>query len=259
MESSPRSPFFRDVFTLVKGTTISLIIYVIAAPILTRLYGPEAFGLVSLFTSITSILGIAACLSYELAIILPKSDEEAANVFGLCMLSVVFFSFITIPLLFVLKEPLLLFLKAPHLGLFLWLIPPTLLVSGTFLALNYWNTRTNKFYRLSIARVIAQFSTTGTQLGVGYLGLASGGVLIGANILGQLVSTFILWLQIMRDDLFFFKQNITRKGITEVFKRYINFPKYEVPGSLINTLSWQIPIFMLSYFFSTTIVGYYSL
>jgi O-antigen/teichoic acid export membrane protein len=259
MESSPRSPFFRDVFTLVKGTTISLIIYVIAAPILTRLYGPEAFGLVSLFTSITSILGIAACLSYELAIILPKSDEEAANVFGLCMLSVVFFSFITIPLLFVLKEPLLLFLKAPHLGLFLWLIPPTLLVSGTFLALNYWNTRTNKFYRLSIARVIAQFSTTGTQLGVGYLGLASGGVLIGANILGQFVSTFILWLQIMRDDLFFFKQNITRKGMTEVFKRYSNFPKYEVPGSLINTLSWQIPIFMLSYFFSTTIVGYYSL
>jgi lipopolysaccharide exporter len=258
-ESSPQSPFSRDVFTLVKGTTIALTISILASPILTRLYGPEAFGLLALFTSIIGILGIAACLRYEGAIVISKSDEEAANVFGLCMLCVVFFSFATIPLLFVLKEPLVLFLKAPQLGSFLWLIPPTLLVSGTFLALNYWNTRTKKFYRLSIARVISQFSTTGTQLGVGFLGLASGGVLIGAYTLGQLVSTFILWLQIIRDDLEFFKQNITRKGMTEVFKIYINFPKYQVAGELINTLSWQIPIYILSYFFSTAIVGYYSL
>jgi len=257
--SSPRSNFSRDVITLVQGTSVSLIITILASPIITRLYGPEAFGLAALVTSITGILGVIACLSYEPAIVLPKTDEEAANVFGLCLLIVVFVSLATIPFLFVFQQPVTEFLKAPQLGQFIWLIPPTLMVSGSFLALNYWNTRTKHFNRLSIARITSSFTTTGTQLGSGFLGFASGGILIYANILGQCVSASVLGLQIMRDHLSFFKQNITWERMAEMFKRYSNFPKYQVMGSLINTLSWQIPIFLLSYFFSKTIVGYYSL
>jgi O-antigen/teichoic acid export membrane protein len=257
--SSPRSNFSRDVITLVQGTSVSLIITILASPIITRLYGPEAFGLAALFTSITGILGVIACLSYEPAIVLPKTDEEAANVFGLCLLIVVCVSLATIPFLYVFQQPVTEFLKAPQLGQFIWLIPPTLMVSGSFLALNYWNTRTKHFNRLSIARITSSFTTTGTQLGSGFLGFASGGILIYANILGQCVSTGVLGLQIMRDHLAFFKQNITGERMAEMFKRYSNFPKYQVMGSLINTLSWQIPIFLLSYFFSKTIVGYYSL
>ena len=253
------SRFFGDVLTLVTGTTVSLIITILASPIITRLYGPAAFGLVALFTSITGILGVIVCLRYELAIVLPKSDEEAANIFGLCMLLVVVVSVITIPLLIILEQPLVQFLKAPQLGQFFWLIPPTLLISGTFLALNYWNTRTKQFKRLSIARISSSFSTTGTQLGMGFLGYTSGGVLIYANILGQLVSTCVLGIQIMRDHLSFFKQNISWKGMTETFRRYSNFPKYDVWSALINQISWQVPVLLLSSFFSTTIVGYYSL
>ena len=55
------------------------------APVLTRLYGPEAFGFLALFTSITSIIGVVACMRCELAIMLPKTDEEAANLLGLSL------------------------------------------------------------------------------------------------------------------------------------------------------------------------------
>ncbi len=253
------SRFSIDVLTLVTGTTVSLIITLLASPIITRLYGPAAFGLVALFTSITGILGVIACLRYELAIVLPKSDEEAANIFGLCMLLVVLVSIATIPGIILLQQPIVQFLKAPQLGQFFWLIPPTLLISGTFLALNYWNTRTKQFKRLSIARISSSFSTTGTQLGAGFLGYTTGGVLIYANILGQLVSTCVLGLQIMREHLSFFKQNITWKGMVEASKKYSNFPRYDVWSALINTISWQVPVLLLSSFFSTTIVGYYSL
>ena len=253
------SRFSIDVLTLVTGTTVSLIITLLASPIITRLYGPAAFGLVALFTSITGILGVIVCLRYELAIVLPKSDEEAANLFGLCMLLVVVVSVATIPLLIILEQPLLQFLKAPQLGQFFWLIPPTLLISGTFLALNYWNTRTKQFKRLSIARISSSFSTTGTQLGAGFLGYTSGGVLIYANVFGQLVSTGVLGIQIMRDHLSFFRENISWEGMADTFRRYSNFPKFDVWSALINQISWQVPVLLLSSFFSTTIVGYYSL
>ena len=253
------SRFSIDVLTLVTGTTVSLIITLLASPIITRLYGPAAFGLVALFTSITGILGVIVCLRYELAIVLPKSDEEAANLFGLCMLLVLVVSIATIPLLIILEQPLVQFLKAPQLGQFFWLIPPTLLISGTFLALNYWNTRTKQFKRLSIARISSSFSTTGTQLGAGFLGYTSGGVLIYANVFGQLVSTGVLGIQIMRDHLSFFRENISWEGMADTFRRYSNFPKFDVWSALINQISWQVPVLLLSSFFSTTIVGYYSL
>ena len=54
------------------------------APVITRLYGPEAFGLLALFTSITASPGSIACMRYEMAIMLPKTDKEATNLLGLC-------------------------------------------------------------------------------------------------------------------------------------------------------------------------------
>jgi lipopolysaccharide exporter len=257
--SAPPVSFFRDILTLVTGTTIAYIITILAAPFITRLYGPEAFGLAALFTSITGIIGVVACLRYELAVVLPKSDKEAANVFGLCLFIVVLMSLVSIPFLIVVQEPLVQFLKAPQLEPFFWFIPPMIFLIGAFLALNYWNIRTKHFYRLAIAQVMKSCATNGIQLGMGFAGYTSGGVLIGANIIGQVILTFALGIQIMRDHFHYFKQNISRKGMVEAFKRYINFPKYDIWSALLNTISWQIPIFLLAYFFSTTIVGYYSL
>jgi len=43
-----------------------------------------------------------------------------------------------------------------------------------------------------------------------------------------------------------------------VSKKYINFPKYTLPHSLLNTLSSQIPIYVIPFFFSSNELGYYS-
>jgi len=75
--SARPSAFGVDVLTLVTGTTIAQIITVLASPVITRLYGPETFGILALFTSITSIIAVIACMRYELAIMLPESDGEA--------------------------------------------------------------------------------------------------------------------------------------------------------------------------------------
>lgn len=258
-ESSIQPSFTQNVLTLVKGTTIALIVTVLASPIITRLFGPEAFGLVALFTSINGLIGVVACLHYESTIVLPKSDKDAANAFGLCIMVAILVSLAFIPILIVLRQPLTEFLKAPQLGSFFWLFPPTLLICGVLLALNFWNTRTKQFVPLSRARVACSFSTTGTQLGAGFLGFTSGSVLIGAYVFGQFMSTFILGIHVMRNFLSFFRSSITRQGMIDILKRYRDFATYGSIGEYINTLSWQIPVFLLAYFFSTTIVGYYSL
>ena len=83
--SKPSSSFAANVLKLVTGSVIAQGLGVLAAPVIARLFAPEAFGVAALFVSITGIIGVVACLRYELAIMLPKTDEEAANLLGISL------------------------------------------------------------------------------------------------------------------------------------------------------------------------------
>ena len=256
----PRSSSFAtDVLKLVTGTTFAQIIAILASPLLTRLYGPEAFGFLALFTSITSIIGVIACMRYEMAIMLPKTDEEAANLLGLCLLCVAVISGLTVPALYFGGDALLSLLKAPGLAPYLILVPVFVFISGVFLALNYWNSRTKHFGRLSVARVTSSLATTGTQLGAGFAGYATGGSLIGANLVGVSVSTGVLGGQIWRDDHTLLRRSISWQGMIDGLKRYKKFPLIDSSSALMNTASWQLPAFLLAAFFSPVVVGFYAL
>lgn len=258
-EPSRSSSFATDVLKLVTGTTFAQIIAILASPLLTRLYGPEAFGFLALFTSITSIIGVIACMRYEMAIMLPKTDEEAANLLGLCLLCVAVVSGLTVPALYFGGDALLSLLKAPGLAPYLILVPVFVFISGVFLALNYWNSRTKHFGRLSVARITSSLATTGTQLGAGFAGYATGGSLIGANLVGVSVSTGVLGGQIWRDDHRLLCGSISWRGMVDGLKRYKKFPLIDSSSALMNTASWQLPAFLLAAFFSPVVVGFYAL
>jgi len=254
-----KTSFASDVLKLVSGTTIAQAIGILITPILTRLYAPEAFGTLALFTSITSILGVIACMRYELAIMLPESDEEAVNLLGVSLGFTVLLSLLTIPMVWWGRAPLLNLLNAQELAPYLWLIPPMVLGAGTFLALNYWNSRTKRFGRLSVARVLQAGSIHSIKLGAGLAGHTTGATLIGANVVGQAIATLILAAQIWRDDAQLFLRSMSWEGMWNGIKRHRKFPLYSIWSALLNNISWQLPAILLSAFFSSTVVGYYAL
>lgn len=257
--SKPSTSFAGDVLKLMTGNVFAQSLGILVAPILTRLFAPEAFGIAALFSSITAIFGVVACLRYELSIMLPKTDEEATNLLGVSILSVLAITAIAALTIFVAKGPIVRLLNAPELSKYIWLIPPAVLISGVFLALNYWNSRTKNFGQLSIARVVSSVSTNVAKLGAGFAGFVSGGVLIGASIIGQFVSTSILGSQIWRDDRSLFKESIRWKKMIAEVKRHKKFPIYSTWSALLNTTSQQLPIWILAFYFLPTVVGFYAL
>ena len=258
-KSVKKTSFASDVLKLVSGTAFAQGLTICASPFLTRLYGPEAFGTLALFVSITSIIGAIACLRYELAIMLPESDEEAANLLGVSLCFVVLISILTVPMVWLGKPIIPGLLKAPQLAAYLWLVPPMVFFSGTLLAFNYWNSRRKYFGRLSLARIFQSVTTTITQLGSGYIGYGNGGSLIGASVAGFTMSSLALAGQIWREDSHLLRQNINWYGIRQALKRYSKFPLYDTWASLLNIISWQLPTLLLSNFFSASVVGYYAL
>lgn len=254
-----KTGFASDVLKLVSGTTFAQAISILAAPILTRLYAPEAFGIVALFASITGILGVIACMRYEMSIMLPERDEEAANLLGISLGFTLLISLLLIPLVMWGRAPLVKWINAPALANYLWLVPLSVFMSGVFLALNYWNTRTKHFGRLSIARVTSSLTTTPLTIGLGFAGHATAGSMIGAGIAGQTVATSVLGGQIWRDDRRVFLKSIRWRAMWAGLKRYKKFPLISTWSALMNAISVSLPALLLATFFSETVVGFYAL
>ncbi|MDD1674805.1 MAG: oligosaccharide flippase family protein, partial [Methanomicrobiales archaeon] len=244
---------------LVGGTTVTQVLSILASPVLTRLFGPEAFGLSALFVSITSIISVFVCLRYELAIMLPETEEDAVNLVGVSIFAVILITLLTIPVSYFGSTAIALWLNAPELGAYMWLVPPSTFLSGLFLALNYWNTRTRQFGRLANVRVAGAVATTGSQIGAGIAGFTSAGVLIGGSILGSFISTFVLMVQVWRDDSHLFRKGLHWQRMKQGIIRYRNFPLFDSWAALLNSVSTSLPFFLLSIYFSPAIVGFYSL
>jgi lipopolysaccharide exporter len=251
--------FATDVLRLASGTAIAQAISILATPIVTRLYGPEAFGVLALFIAITTVITTVSCLRYELAIPLSTSDEEGASLLALSIASVALITAISAPLLFILGGPLLALLRAPALASYIWLMPITILFGGAYLALNYWMTRRQRFGTLAGARVTKSTVNIGSQLAGGYAGYRGGMSLITANIMGITAATVLLAIRAWRQSGSLMRSGMKWQLILAAARRYRKFPIYSTWSALLNNLSWQLPALLLSYFYSTEVAGYYAL
>lgn len=247
---------------VLKLATVSFLLQgfgIIITPILARLFAPETFGIAATFSSINGIIGIVVCLRYELSIVLPKTDEEAANLFGISLFFVLIItSLISLTVIF-LGDVILKFLSFQELIQYLPLIPLAVFLNGVMLALNQWNSRKKHFGRISVARVFSYIAAQGTKLCAGIGGYVSGGVLIGATIFGQLVSASVLGSNIWKKDIKLIKSSVRLQKMLRGLKRYRKFPIFGTWSALLNSTSRQLPFLILAHFFSASIVGYYAM
>ena len=251
--------FLTNVLKLLSGSLFSQGLTVAVLPIVARLYAPEALGISAIFLSVTALIGILACLRYEFAIMLPETPSEAANLLGACLFSVVAVTVVTCLAIVFFQDKLVTFFNAPLLSRYVWLIPVAILINGLFLALNYWNSRTKHFGRLSIARVTSSVVSNTARVGFGFAGMVSGGMLILAALLGQFTTTTVLFGQIARDDGKLFRRSISWKGIVSGMRRYRKFPLVSLWSALFNNASRQLPTWILAFYFSPVVVGFFAL
>lgn len=255
------SNFSFDVLKLASGTAFAQGLTVLASPLLTRLYSPDAYGTLALFTAIASIIAALVCLRYELTILLPDQEEDAANLFAGSFLISVVISLLTIPGVWWFGSYIGLWLKSPTLTMFLWLLPPVVFFGGIGAGhpiLNAWASRKRNFTQITIAKIIASLARVGTSLVAGFIGLNAIGLILG-GLVGSILSPLWMGWQIWKLDWRFLVENIRWKKIWAGLVRYRKFPFYDFPSAMLNTISWQVPSFMLSAFFSTSVVGYYAL
>lgn len=249
--------FLANVLTLLTGTIIAQAIPIIVSPILTRIYSPDDFGIFALYTSIISVIAVTANARYELAIMLPKKEEKAVNILALSIIVATAISLLLFIIIFLFHDNIALLLGNLNISNWLYFMPLSSWLTGIYQSFNYWSNRKKQYKRLSTNRVYQSTTTAGANLALGPIKDGAFGLIIG-GLVSQFISTIGLAIKSIKNDNISLK-SISLNNMLQMAKRYDQFPKYAIGSGLLNSASVQLPVFILSSFFSSNIVGLYSL
>lgn len=252
-----KKEFVKNVLTLITGSAFSQVIIYAAILILTRLFSPEVFGIYVLFSSSILLLKPIISLQYELAIVLPKKDQNAINILSLSFLLICILSSVLLTVIILFKEMILSFFEVKELTFFIYLIPLSTFLFGCITTLNYWNNRNKNFKYIASGAVVKSSITSSSQIVIGYTSLKHIGLIPGL-LLGQL-SQLLFLIKKTLTSIYTLKHEISFQKMILLAKKYKDIPLFNTLINFSNTLSNEIPTLLLSKYFGLDSVGIYGL
>lgn len=246
-----KSEYAKHSTILMIGTVFSMVLQTVSVAWLGRYYSTQMWGIYEYFCTAYSILLIVATGRYELAIMLPKDDNDGFMVAILsASLSVIIG--VSFSLIFVV------------LGLFgvalswVFFVPITLSVLGVYYSCNYWLNRRKKYINLAINRVVQGVLFVFFNLLYAFvLPDRTYGLILG-YITAQTV-VMLMFIVSMLVDYRRLKLKATLPRILQLAREYISFPKLSCVSGVVNNIAVRIPVFLLGFFAGEGVVGQYSM
>jgi O-antigen/teichoic acid export membrane protein len=254
--------FARNVIIVASGTAMAQVVGVVFTPIITRIYGPEAFGLMGTFVSLATMASSVSALTYPYAMILPKKDSDAKDIARLSVwVSIGTASLATI-LILVGGNGLFVLLSAQAIAAFGLLIPLHMLFSAWLRIGQQWFIRNRQFKSTAKIEVLQSFIVNSAKTLVGLVKPLAA-VLIIFTTLGIGLNVLMFYLSTGKSDRKEQKpdepEKETKASLLQLAKKYYDFPLYRAPVALLEDVSSNIPVLMLSAFFGPASAGFYVL
>ncbi len=247
--------FFKNIFILISGTILSQGLIIFSTPLITRLYSPKDFGILALFTSISSIGAIISTGRYELAIGLPKKNSDARVLATLVLIVGFIISSFYLSLIFILKIWSNYFSDFEYFidSSYVLMIPVFTFFAAVISSLQYFAQRNKRYKLITIGNFIQTIVTITLSL-ISALFFPVVGALIYSYVLGQFCSLFYYLLNL--DN---FKLNFDFSKLINSAKLNISFPKFMLLSDLAFTVTQQFIPILFAIIFNSTVVGFYSL
>ncbi|MBB1036651.1 MULTISPECIES: lipopolysaccharide biosynthesis protein [Dietzia] len=250
-----RSTTGRALTALVGGSALGQLVTFIASPLLTRIYSPEAFALLAVITSASSILAVVAAFRIEL-LIPSVSDDDNANLHvgsGICL--AFFFAAIGVPTALLFGAQVEETVGVNGIAAWLWLVPLTAAIAAVFQVLNQLAIREGRFGLIASRNAVRPTAMVGSQLLLGLAGVKLAGLSIGL-LIGHAVSVVLL---IMRSGPGL-KQVIAGCGaLPRLFRERGAYLGTLVVSGLFNVAGTQLPIVLFAIYYTAFDTGQLSL
>src|SRR5690625_187828 len=188
-----KNPFVRSVILVASGTAGAQAITLAFSPVITRLYGPEAFGLLGTFTAMLSMLTPIAALTYPIAIVLPNDDDKARGIARLSLYIAIFACLLTGWIFLMGDHRIAKLFHIESISSYLLLIPVAMFLDSLRQIMEQWLIRKKQFKVSARVEVSQSLIVNLSKTGVGFVH-PSGAALIVLTTLGYALFAAQLWL-----------------------------------------------------------------
>ena len=241
------------------GGFAAQVVNLLSLPIISRLYMPEMYAKWAIIMATAGIFGSIACFRYELAIVLPKKEEEASSIFWWCVVSALCMGLLLA--LIAQMTWLQMFIETETVGskwicsLFVSLLVTTM---GLTLAFQYWNVRQQSYVLNSLAQIALVAVTLILQVAWATRYEASSvGLLIG-SLGGQFTAVLLLIIGTQYTGRFPKTAKKIFWGIPNIIRSQKRFFLYSTPYSLFGAVRTRLSVVVLDYFLAIREVGLYA-
>lgn len=242
LKSLKKSLFLKQILTLSSGNAISYLFGLAAIPILSRVYEKDAFEVLALYTSIISIAGVVIALQYNQALVRAETEVEAVQLAKWAINSSLIFSVI----IFIIGLSLrgyfsqkyewfgLLFISSITVG--------SLVASLHVTAMQFMN-RLQEYK--SMRNVKASFTAISMIFQVSLNGVSPLFGLVHGQWAGKVIGSYSILKSLIKK---IFLNQSTNKVIEwkTLFIKNINFQRYQLPAVLIDRVSSELPVILIS-------------
>lgn len=241
----------KSVATLTTGTVLAQGITVGATPFLSRLFSPSEFGALALFISVIAVVSTLACLRYDVNILVPKESKESNRLLGLCIALAIPIGFATAIISWIAPDHSLGLLGLNPIKSWVPLACLTGMVTAITTAISTSLNRSQKYKQISLFKVLQSCAFVSLSLILGVYGFREG--FLAAQSASAIIGLIALWRYM--PSLGRFKLIY----LTSVAKKYRNTVKYMLPSALLDAITWQIPVLLISSLYGASSAGQFSL
>lgn len=251
-----RLEHIRHFMTLFSSSVLGQLLTLALAPVLSRMFLPNDFGLAALYLGILSIIGVLSTGKYEQAIMLPKEDTAAVHIFRLVLLLAGAASVISLMIVLIFNKHIAAAFGNPLISLWLYLLPLSLLIHAAHQGALFYSNRTKKFNRIAKTTLIQQVATNGIKVGAGALQFSLNGLIIG-QIAGHFLSMLYVLVNAIK-QIRNLNVSFSLSAMKQQAKIFEQYPRFNMLLSLTNNISGSLPIFLFTRGFSAEAAGLYA-
>jgi len=236
------------------SSTLAQVLSFVTVPIILRLYQPADYGVAATYTAVVAVLGTAACLRYDVPVVLAETEAEAAALLKLALWLAFGFSLATLPVFWLIR------LWAPwpavsQLGGLILVVPLSVMGSATAAVLGYWTNRRGEYTRLAVSRVAGGLTYAGIAI-ASALVLGSTPIGLVAGTIGTSLVTIGILLGSRPGRL---EAGVAPAPLRAVARRFRQFPMFNLGMNLLDTFTASLPLFLFTSLFSPSAAAYFAL
>lgn len=248
---------FKGMSTLAMGSAAGRFVGVLSIPVVTRLYSPEDFGVLSVFVAFTGILAPLVSLRFSQALPLPRTKTLALNLLALSLLMVFLWSGVVALLLWGGGPGFFRLLSMELLAQWWWLVVIAIIGRALYETFSLWATRMRAYTIMAKTSVWQSIWGAAAKVGLGLLGFQSTGLIIGQIVsqtsgIGTMVRNFLPdWKRVW--------SGVTFGRMRKVAWKYRDFPIYRVPSQFLMLFGMQAPMLFFAAFYDASTAGQFGL